>query len=77
MFEDTYPSNTYDDPTILDTPLGHTRKFQGTYKCVSMSNGRWIIRKQQTPLPIMASIMERVETFARGDRQSLQLELSD
>jgi len=61
-------TNTTEPRTRWAICLGPTGNLQGSYKFMSLTTGRKIVRRKFTEMPVTDSVIEQVAKWARKDR---------
>ncbi len=69
--------NTMEPRTRWGICLGPTRNLQGSYKFMSLTTGKRIVRRKFTELPLTNSVKKQVAKWASKDRAIMGLKFMD
>ena len=61
-------TNTMESRTKWGICLGPTGNMQGSYKFMSLSTGKKIVRRKFTEMPMTESVMNQIDKWAKKDR---------
>jgi hypothetical protein len=68
VYTDPDITNTIEPRTKWGICLGPTGNMQGSYKFMSLSTGKKIVKRKFTEMPMTESVMRQIDKWAKRDR---------